>query len=273
MPVNAQIEQLLEEPGALPQVPRAAAQLIATLDNPDVEMEEIEAVIALDPALVAKLLKLGNSAYFWRGRTIGSLEDALKMIGMRKIRALALSMTINQAFPNIPRDKVEQLWSYSNNTAELARRLAMSIGIDEGEAFTSALIHAIGELPMRVGMGPAMERLDTIAAPLALNRANAQDSIFGYTYAAVGAELARRWKFPWRIVNGVGNHVQPYENDVYEPLAGIIHIAAWRGRGIELGLSRKELITTYPDEVGEALVLDPDLILDYTTGAESDEDF
>ncbi|RZI91874.1 MAG: HDOD domain-containing protein, partial [Rubrivivax sp.] len=158
---------------------------------------------------------------------------------------------------------------YSLNTAELARRLAVEIGVDDGEAYTSGLIHAVGELPMWVGMSVAMDRLDAICKPLAFNRAEAQDAIFGYSYAHVGAELAKRWKFPWRIVNGVANHVQPYENEVYEPLAGVIHIAAWRGRGIELSLNRKELITTYPDEIGEALGIDPDAILDFESGAEA----
>lgn len=263
-----QLEALLAQPGALPSAPAATAQLISGLDDPDIETAEVAACIATDPALTAKLLKMANSAYFWRGRTVGSIEDALSKLGMRKVRSLAIGMVMNDSFPSISPDRLQQLWGYSLNTAELARRLALEIDVDDGEAYTSGLIHAVGELPMRVGMTVAMDRLDSICKPLAFNRAEAQDAILGYSYAHVGAELAKRWKFPWRIVNGVANHVRPYENDVYEPLAGVIHIAAWRGRGIELGLPRKELITTYPDEVGEALGIDPDAILDYESGSE-----
>ncbi len=264
-----QLEALLAQPGALPAAPAATAQLISGLDDPDIETATVAACIATDPVLAAKLLKLANSSFFWRGRTVGSIEDALRVLGLRKVRSLAIGMVLNQSFPSVSQERLQLFWSYSLNTAELARMLALQIDVDDNEAYTSGLIHAVGELPMRVGMTVAMDRLDSICKPLALNRAEAQDAIFGYSYAHVGAELAKRWKFPWRIVNGVANHVQPYENEVYEPLAGVIHIAAWRARGIDLKLDRKELITTYPDMVGEALGIDPDAILDFDAGYEA----
>ncbi|MGA0572605.1 HDOD domain-containing protein [Variovorax sp. VNK109] len=263
-----QLEALLAQPGALPAAPAATAQLISGLDDPDIDTGTVAACISTDPVLTAKLLKQANSSFFWRGRTVGSVEDSLRILGLRKVRSLAIAMVMNQSFPSVSPDRLQQFWSYSLNTAELARRLAMEIDLDDGEAYTSGLIHAVGELPMRVGMSDAMDRLDSVCKPLALNRAEAQDAIFGYSYAHVGAELAKRWKFPWRIVNGVANHVRPYENDVYEPLAGVIHLAAWRARGIELNLRAKELITTYPDLVGEALGIDPDGILNYESGSE-----
>ena len=105
-----QIEALLAQPGALPSAPAATAQLILGLDDPDIEASEVADCIATDPALTAKLLKMANSAYFWRGRSVGSIEGALSKLGMRKVRSLAIGMMLNDSFPDISPDRLQQLW-------------------------------------------------------------------------------------------------------------------------------------------------------------------
>jgi hypothetical protein len=48
---------------------------------------------------------------------------------------------------------------------------------------------------------------------------------------------------------------------VYEPLAGVIHLATWRARAREAGLSDRALAVTFPGAVGEVLGLDIDMVL------------
>jgi hypothetical protein len=48
---------------------------------------------------------------------------------------------------------------------------------------------------------------------------------------------------------------------VYEPLAGVLHLAAWRARAREAGLGQRELAVSFPGEVGVALGLDIDMVL------------
>ena len=74
--------------------------------------------------------------------------------------------------------------------------------------------------------------------------------------------LRQKSRFPKSIVNAIAYQRTPFENDLYEPMAGVIHMAAWRARAAELKQSQVDLIHTYPDEVGELLRLDPDLLMD-----------
>ena len=96
---------------------------------------------------------------------------------------------------------------------------------------------------------------------LDLKRARAEKGLFGYHYADVGAALAREWRFPKRMVQAIEHQVAPFDNDIYEPIAGVIHIASWRARAQELDLRAELLINTYPDPVGLALGIDPDIVI------------
>ena len=96
---------------------------------------------------------------------------------------------------------------------------------------------------------------------LDLKRARAERGLFGYSYAEVGAALAREWKFPKKMINAIEHQVAPFDNDVYEPIAGVIHIASWRARAEELSLGSEGLINTYPDPVGLVLGIDPDTVI------------
>ena len=98
-------------------------------------------------------------------------------------------------------------------------------------------------------------------SPLDLRRASAERNTFGYSYAAVSAGFARLWHFPQAMVDALEHQYAPFENNVYEPLAGVIHLAAWRARGKDANMSERVLAVTFPGQVGLVLGLDIDMVL------------
>lgn len=65
---------------------QAVLQLLAQLNDPNAAFEDIEIIIARDPVLSYKLLRLVNSAAFALPRTIESLRQALTLLGLKLIR-------------------------------------------------------------------------------------------------------------------------------------------------------------------------------------------
>ncbi len=63
------------------------------------------------------------------------------------------------------------------------------------------------------------------------------------------------------MIDAIQHQTAPFDNDVYEPIAGVIHVASWRARAQELSMGSEGLINTYPDPVGVALGIDPDIII------------
>ena len=256
------LELLLKQPKALPTVPALALKLIATFEQEEPDLRLMSMDIAADPVLTAKLLKQANSAFFGLSRAVTTAQDAINMLGFTRVRALELGAILDRSFGVVPGVKLEQFWRYSFNTANMARLVASQVGIDMNTAFTVGVIHSIGELIMHVGMPEEMSKMDQAVAPLAIKRVQTEFSTFGYTYADVGAALARDWRFPKSIIDAIAYQRAPFENDAYEPMAGVIHMASWRARAAELKQTQEDLIHTYPDEIGELLLLDPDLLME-----------
>ncbi|WP_372658775.1 HDOD domain-containing protein [Hydrogenophaga sp.] len=245
----------------MPSAPEVVRKLMLTFNQEDVDIMMVASYIEDDPILTAKLLKVANSAFFGLTRAITSAQDAINVMGLVKVRALVVSAALGQGFHCVGGVNLNQFWRYSLNSANLSQYIAHPIKIDEGTAFTTGLIHAIGELVMHAGMPEAMIDLDRSVAMLDLKRARAEKGMFGYTYAEVGAALARDWNFPKNMVEVIEHQVNPFDNGVYEPIAGVVHMASWRARAEELSLGNAMLISSYPDPIGNALGMDPDILV------------
>lgn len=256
-----QLDKLIKQPNALPSAPKVVRQLIETFQQEDVDIMKVASCIESDPVLTAKLLKTANSAFFGLHRTVTSAREAISVMGLIKVRALVIGAALGDGFHAVGGVNLGQFWRYSLNTANLSRYLALPIKIDESTSFTAGLIHGIGELVMHVGMPEAMIDLDQSVPMLDLKRARAEKALFGYSYAEVGAALAREWRFPKKMIESIEHQVAPFDNDVYEPIAGVIHIASWRSRAEELSIGSEGRITSYPDNVGVALGIDPDIVI------------
>jgi HD-like signal output (HDOD) protein len=255
------LEKLIKQPSALPAAPKIAQRLITTFDQEEVDMLQVAALIEEDPVLTAKMLRTANSAFFGLTRSVSTAREAINVMGLIKVRALVIAAAFGESFHCVGSVNMNQFWRYSMNSANLARYIALPIRIDENTAFTSGLIHKIGELVMHVGMPEAMIDLERSVPMLDLKRAAAERALFGYNYAEVGAALAREWHFPKRMINAIEHQCAPFENDVYEPIAGVVHIASWRARAEEGRMRSELLINTYPDPVGLVLGIDPDIIV------------
>lgn len=255
------IEELLAQPKALPPAPKVAGQLIETLDNDDTDLETLGELIETDPVLTAKIIRQANSAFFGLLRPVSHPRQAISMLGLVKVRAMALAALLQDGFQTAPGIDLEQFWRYSLTTANLARYVAAPLGVDDNAVYTAGLIHAIGELVMHVGMPDAMAKVNSKASVFDLRRAEAESAMFGYTYADVGAALAKEWRFPKRMVAGLENQLDPFNQSDIEPIAAVVHLSAWRARVAFSDIALDKRIASYPDAVGVALGVDPDALM------------
>lgn len=69
--------------------------LLAQIQNPDAELAEIAGVIAKDPVLSVKLIRLVNSAAFSARREITSLQHAVSLLGLRQVKSWATLLSLS----------------------------------------------------------------------------------------------------------------------------------------------------------------------------------
>jgi HD-like signal output (HDOD) protein len=256
-----ELEALLNYPRALPAMSRTVSDLLAEMSKDDPSPKKVADLVAHDPALTTRVLRLSNSAFFRVSRQIGNAEEAVALLGMTHVRSLVMAAALGSSFKNVPGVEMVQFWRYSLRVADISRSLAGVLRQNEGNAFTAGLVHAIGDLIMHIAMPDLIGPIDMGTPPLDLRRAEVERSALGYTYAEVGAGMAEKWQFPPTIVSALKNQISPFDGDAYDPLGGVLHLASWRARAEEIQLDDSGLAATFPDMVGLTLGLDLDSVL------------
>jgi len=255
------LNDLLTSQFVLPSIPKVVALLLSELAREEPDLKTVSQLVSTDPALTTRLLQLSNSGFFKLSGKINSVSESLAILGLGHVRTMAAAAASGASFRAVPGINLQQFWAYSLNVGKLARSLAGVVRQNQQAAFTCGLIHAVGELAMHLGMPADVAALNAQVAPLDLKRARAEHKAFGFSYAQVGAGFAKQWQFPQPMVDALEYQLAPFDNDAYEPLAGVIHLATWRARAREAGLSDKALAVTFPGPVGEVLGLDIDMVL------------
>lgn len=256
------IDALFQHPEALPTAPKIVQDLIDSFNNDSVSIDDIAKKLALDPVLSAKLLRLGNSAHYHVSRSIGTVDDAVLMLGFVTVRTLVISSGLVGGFKAMPGVDLKQFWRYSMHTAVVAKWLAKEARENSDLAFTIGMMHAIGQLVMHVGMSEKALQIDKVAGPLDPRRFDIEKQSFEFNFADVGAELSRRWKFPDTFAEAIKAFPDPLDQLVFKPMAAIIHVAAWFARTEANSLSADEVRATCPTDVMARLGLDPYLLID-----------
>jgi HD-like signal output (HDOD) protein len=256
-----ELQALLATQFVLPSIPKVVALLLSELAREEPDLRKVSQLVSTDPALTTRLLQLSNSGFFKLSGKINSVSESLAILGLGHVRTMATAAASGASFKAVPGINLQQFWAYSLNVGKLARSLAGVVRQNQQAAFTCGLIHAIGELAMHLGMPDQVAELNRKVAPLDLKRAKLERRSFGFCYAQVGAGFARQWQFPQPIVDALEHQYAPFDNEVYEPLAGLIHLATWRARAKEANLSDKALAVSFPGSVGEVLGLDIDMVL------------
>ncbi|MFZ4479995.1 MAG: HDOD domain-containing protein [Rhodoferax sp.] len=252
-----ELTSLLDQPNKLPMVPKVTQQLIESFGSEDVSADTIAHQLAADPVLSAKLLRLANSAYFNFSRAIGTVDEALLMLGFVMVRNLVLGHGMVAAFRNTPGMNLKQFWRYNLYTACASRWLAGAAGFNTDLVFTLGLMHGIGQLQMHAGMPAIMAPLDKQINVLQAGRAELEKKVLGFHYGEVSAELARIWKFPLPLILALRDIPQPLASEEFSEPAAWVHLGAWRARAEVLEMTDQEVKDSYPALVGRRLGVDP----------------
>lgn len=256
-----ELNALLGQPVALPSLPRTVALLMNELAQREPSLRRLNLLFGSDPVLAARLLELANAPAHQLTRQVAGISEALVLLGSAPLQTLVSSATLGTAARAVPGINLQQFWRYSLNTAKLARSLAGLVHHNQIAAYTAGLLHAVGELLLHLADPETVLSINTLVSPLDLRRAKIEQRILGYCYGNVSAGLAQRWQFPDVVVEALQHQSAPLDNNVYEPLAGVIHLASWRARAREADLGEKEMAVSFPGEAGLMLGLDIDMVL------------
>lgn len=255
------LNALFNHENALPTSPQIIQELIESFRNENISSDELARKIALNPVLGANVLRLANSPYYRVSRQIGSIKDAIAMLGFVTVRTLVITCSLVSRFKATPGINLRQFWRYSLSTAVAGKWLAGKTGENGELAFTVGIVHGLGQLMLHLGLPEQAGTLDKITSIYSENRLQMEQDVFDFSYADVSAELVARWKFPDPLVEAIRAFSRPFERESLNRQGAILYLAAWLARMDELGCDTAARQASCPRNVAGLLGLTPELLL------------
>jgi len=221
-------QELVSQIEALTSLPDVYARVRDQVDSPDGSIAEVARLVAADPALSARLLRLVNSALFGPRGRIDDVLRAVTLLGLHQVHDMVLAMSLQATFAGIrpARLDMRRFWHSSLLGGLAARAAAQAAGLPMSERlFAVGVLADIGHLVLyqtvpELAAGAARE---AAAAEEALDAAERR--VIGCDFAEIGAALMDRWQLPDRFAAAIGTQMMPRLGGAFAADAAALHIA------------------------------------------------
>lgn len=132
------------EDKVIPARQQQLLNLIARLQDPDIEFDEIERLISQDPALLYKLTRLLNSAAVGLNKHIDSVKHALVFLGINAIKTWTTIIAMNE-IDAIP----DELMTMALVRGKMCEKIAPAYGYSENLGFLVGLFSNLDSMLQR----------------------------------------------------------------------------------------------------------------------------
>jgi putative nucleotidyltransferase with HDIG domain len=223
-----EIEKITSSMKSFPSMPGAAVKLLALIDNPKMSVSEIEEILRYESGLTANLLKLANSAYFGIPSKVGSVRQAVILLGLKRLIQMVIASCIGAIMDKpVPGYDLPpgELWRHSIAVSVAAEGLVKELKIVAAEEiFTAALLHDVGKLIMGDFVKDDISKIK-MAISQGISFEMAENIVLGTDHAEVGAKVLTKWALPAEIVHAVRWHHNPESAESADTMLDVVHVA------------------------------------------------
>ncbi|MFQ5412262.1 MAG: HDOD domain-containing protein, partial [Phycisphaerae bacterium] len=176
-------------------------------------------VLNTDPGISSELLRITNSALFGITREVTSLQHAITLLGMKRVRSLVMGRYLTDSIGQAAKDtgdfSISYYWRRSLGTAVLAAKFADPIIPKyREEAFIGGLLADVGVVVMMQGLSEQYASIANDYAPMrGDDLVKREREVLDLTHADVSALVLDTWMLPPVIVEAVRHH---HDKDLLE---------------------------------------------------------
>lgn len=235
---------ILDKLHQLPAMPLVVREVMDSFRDVNVGSAIMAHKIALDQGLSARVLRVANSSFYGLAREVGSIQDAVMVLGFDTIRSLVVSAGFTHAFPVAADGLFDRhaYWMRSFRVATYTEALAQCLEGARQQSFTAGLFHDVGQLVLSICIPEKFAAILEQQSTSGLSLIEVEHAVLGFDHAEIGAEMARRWNFPPEIEHAI-QCWRKSEDEPFMPIAGMVQVAVL----IESGLGGDELISCIPE--------------------------
>ena len=259
------VAEAVKKVTAIATLPEVTNKIITVVEDPKASASALHKIISHDPALVARILKVVNSAFYGLPGQIGSVERAIVLLGLNAVKNIAVAASLGQMFRGTRLCEgftAKDLWTHCMAVAITSRELAKQMKTPiVDEAFLAGMIHDLGLL-VSLQVNPeqlraACERARTTGG----NFCEIERDVIGVDHQQLGEALAAHWKFPRSCQLVAGHHHHPAAlSDNNRLLVTLVYVADTLCCQAERGFNLTALHQKLDDAELAGVQLDPLLI-------------
>jgi HD-like signal output (HDOD) protein len=208
----------------IPAFPPIVLRLLDLLAREDVEIRELVALISSDPAFSVQILQVANSPLFGFRSKIDSLQSALVVLGLRRIRSLCMTVATSNHMKGVLHiEELARCWRHMLACALLTEELARSCSAFEDRAYTAGLLHDVGRLGLLLAYPNEYAELLRHAERNALELLDLEHQELGMNHCEAGRVLAEHWNLPPDFQIVAARHHDPQNNATVDLLT-LVHL-------------------------------------------------
>ena len=204
------LEQIVSQIVSLPTLPEVAERVLALIDDDSTSSGDLETIVGRDPAMVAKVLRLANSAYYGLRYEVVNLRHAITILGFKTVKSIAFSLSLVETFKDVDVAEAFELmkfWRHSVVCAGVSRVVATEARAEDPEAaFVLGLIHDIGKLIVAQYAPHELTEIVRLAGTDDISFRDAEGEVLNTDHAQIGGWLAEKWSLADSIVAGIRDH-------------------------------------------------------------------
>src|SRR4051812_49099447 len=121
------VTEALKKVTTLSTLPEVTSKIVTTVEDPKSTAAALHKIVAHDPALATRILKVVNSAFYGLPGQIGSVERAIVLLGLNAIKNIAVAASLGQLFRGVKLCEgftAKDLWTHCIAVAVAAREMA-----------------------------------------------------------------------------------------------------------------------------------------------------
>lgn len=213
---------------SVPTLPQVAVKIVELIGNPNATLNQFASVIQSDQALTGRLLRLANSAMFAQRQPVTTLQRAMVLMGLDKLKAISLGFHLSKVM--VADDgplSLKRLWTQSLYRAWLALHLAEVLDKKvSGEAF---IVGMLADCGMSAMMKLTGDQYLAVVNPKDPPSRQFLSELRGLELTHVDASmvLCRMWKLPALLAKPIALHHTPAQSVSRLDPASILHAVAY----------------------------------------------
>ncbi len=177
----------------IPPCPDVLIQVLREMRQEDPDVVRIGNLITGDVSLAAAVLKTVNSPAFGLQTKAKSVDQAVKLMGLRNVKDITTGLLLRDSLPPGNAAVLDNFWDTSAAVAQTAALVARPLAkLDRDDAYTFALFRDCG-IPLMARRFDDYDKAFVAGLATAPSVTAAEASRFGVEHARIGATVAKTW--------------------------------------------------------------------------------